>query len=79
MTSDRGETGEGAMEFLQAAQNDPEHYGRNGLRAFMAAHHANCHISQRDMSPCCAVGWDLYNDQLDLQRAMQKEDDLCHD
>lgn len=55
--------------FLQAAEAHPEHYGKHGLRAFLAAHHQNACLNGR---PWSAGSWDSYNsalDRLDLQKA----------
>lgn len=51
--------------FLAAAVEMSEHYGRHGLRAFMAAHHLNSVLSLDDPRPWCDRGWDAYNDALD--------------
>jgi hypothetical protein len=50
--------------FLTAAENNSAHYGRHGLRAFMAAHHQNC-IDPRSLRPTSATTWDEYNDAID--------------
>lgn len=49
-------------EFLQAAKDNPEHYGKHGLRAFMAAHHLNCVVSETDMRSSCLRTWEEYNE-----------------
>lgn len=51
--------------FLRAAEANAERYGRHGLRAFLAAHHANAVVSLSDQRATCAEGWDAYNDALD--------------
>ncbi len=51
--------------FLYAAMDHSEHYGKHGLRAFMAAHHLNCCVSPEDPRPTCMDSWDAYNDALD--------------
>jgi hypothetical protein len=51
--------------FLNAAAERPEHYGKHGLRAFMAAHHSNCVVSLDDPGPWSDESWDAYNDALD--------------
>lgn len=51
--------------FLKAAENNLTHYGKHGLRAFMAAHHLNCVVSLSDQRATSAEGWDEYNDALD--------------
>lgn len=52
-------------EFLEAAEKNPGHYGRHGLRAFMAAHNDNCVLSHQDPRPACFRSWEQYNDALD--------------
>ncbi|MGH9767207.1 MAG: hypothetical protein ACREAB_07210 [Blastocatellia bacterium] len=51
--------------FLKAAEEDAGHYGRHGLRAFMAAHHGNSFKSLDDPIPWCAPTWDEYNNAID--------------
>lgn len=53
--------------FLRSAEENPDHYGRHGLRAFMAAHHLNCLYSEGDPRPWCMATWDEYNEALDLE------------
>jgi len=43
--------------FLKAAEGNPEHYGRHGIRAFELAHHQNCSVPFDN--------WEGYNDFLD--------------
>ena len=58
-----------AEGFLQAAEKNPEHYGKHGLRAFMAAHHMNCMAA--NYRPSCYEGWEDYNEMLDRYDADQ--------
>ena len=51
--------------FLTAAENSSAHYGKHGLRAFMAAHHLNCIESSTSLRPWSAAGWQEYNDAID--------------
>ena len=51
--------------FLSAAESNAAHYGRHGLRAFMAAHHLNCVVSLEDLRSTSGRTWDEYNDALD--------------
>ena len=51
--------------FLQEAKDNTERYGKHGLRAFMAAHHDNCQVSETDERRTCMRTWDEYNDALD--------------
>lgn len=55
--------------FLKAAAEAPDHYGRHGLDAFMAAHHLNCQRSAEDQRPWCMATWDEYNDAIDASEA----------
>ncbi len=50
--------------FLRCAEQGPDHYGKHGLRAFMAAHHLNCLHSEEDPRPWCMRTWDEYNEVL---------------
>ena len=59
--------------FLDMAEAQPEHYGRYGLRAFMAAHHLNCVVSLDDRRSWSAETWDEYNDALDRLKQRVKE------
>jgi len=52
--------------FLKAAVENPGHYGRHGLRAFVAAHHLNCQLSEDDSRAWCMPTWDEYNEALDI-------------
>ena len=55
----------GAEHFLQAAEDNPEHYGKHGIEAFTAAHNDNCVVSEMDSRNTCLQSWDEYNDLLD--------------
>lgn len=50
--------------WLEAAKDNPAHYGRHGLNAFVAAHHANCRRGG-DGKPFASARWGDYNDALD--------------
>lgn len=52
--------------FLRGAEENPDHYGRHGLRAFVSAHHLNCQRSEEDARPWCMRTWEEYNDALDI-------------
>ncbi len=54
-----------AEGFLKAAENSSVHYGKHGLRAFMAAHHSNCIESSTSLHPWSASGWQEYNEAID--------------
>ncbi|HEY0006207.1 MAG TPA: hypothetical protein VGB17_15615 [Pyrinomonadaceae bacterium] len=65
--------------FLAAARNSREHYGKHGLRAFMAAHHLNCVLSLKDRLSWSETTWEAYNDALDRldirkQEAQKREE-----
>ena len=51
--------------FLRAAEANAPHYGRHGLRAFMAAHHLNRILSVREIRPWCSREWEDYNAAID--------------
>lgn len=51
--------------FIESAVKNPEHYGRHGIRAFMAAHNDNCQVSETDTRKTCLDNWDQYNEALD--------------
>ena len=51
--------------FLKAAERSSAHYGKHGLRAFMAAHHRNCIESSTSPRPWSATDYDEYNDAID--------------
>src|SRR5262249_15436648 len=65
------QTEEGDAErFPTSAEANLNHYGKHGLRAFMAAHHQNAHLNGR---PWSARRWDSYNavlDRLDLGKQL---------
>ncbi len=50
--------------FLALAEDNPEHYGKHGSDAFMAAHQDNC-VLRGTEKPWSAQGWQAYNDALD--------------
>jgi len=51
--------------FLSSAEQNPQHYGRHGLEAFMAAHHLNCAVDATTRRPWSFESWDDYNRILD--------------
>ena len=53
--------------FLKAAEDNPSHYGRHGLRAFLAAFHGV--VVTDDGCPTCLRGWDEYSRLLDEKDA----------
>jgi hypothetical protein len=58
-------TKEGDFEtFLRGAEENPEHYGKHGLRAFEAALHGNVVVAATG-HPTSFKTWGAYNDLLD--------------
>lgn len=55
-------------KFIEQAEQNPEHYGRHGLDAFVAAYHGNVIIADNGW-PTCFEGWEKYNALLDEQKA----------
>lgn len=63
MMTDRSR--QAARAFLDGAAAKPEHYGRHGLRAFMAMHHANSyHVD--DLVHWASGSIEEYNKALDM-------------
>jgi len=54
------------LEFIEAAEKNPDHYGKHGLDAFVAAYHGN--VVTRDGRPTSFEGWDKYNELIDEER-----------
>jgi|SRR5690606_2200160 len=54
-------------DFFRHAEANPNHYGKHGLKAFMAAHHLNCVVSREDARGTCLATWEEYNNLLDEQ------------
>lgn len=52
-----------AKDFLDSARQNLDHYGRHGLRAFMAAHHRN--VFDGAGKPTASKSWDDYNSAID--------------
>mgnify|MGYP001560340548 CR=1 FL=1 len=60
--------------FIKSAEENFTHYGKHGIRAFMAAHHSNCFVAPLDRSNLPAIyvmphfaspDWADYNAALD--------------
>jgi hypothetical protein len=49
--------------FLVKAKENPAHYGKHELKAFMAAYHGN--VTTDDDLPTCFQTWHEYNDLID--------------
>ena len=54
---------EDAEAFLRSAEENPDSYGKHGLRAFEAALHGN--VVAENGKPTCSQAWDEYNNLLD--------------
>lgn len=57
-----------AAAFLESAEANPDHYGRHGLDAFMAAHADNCVVAEDYPIRTSLETWDEYNDLLDTMQ-----------
>ena len=55
---------ENVEEWLSAAEGKPEHFGKHGLRAFLASHHLNSQLGVSER-PWCSPSWGEYNDAID--------------
>jgi len=53
------------MGFIEAAEKNPDHYGRHGLKAFAAAYHGN--VRTEDGKPTSFDSWDKYNALIDRE------------
>ena len=51
------------LGFIEQAEKNPEHYGKHGLRAFVAAYHGNLVAPNR--CPTSFDSWNKYNDVID--------------
>jgi len=51
------------IAFIQQAEQNPNHYGKHGINAFMAAYHGNL-ITEKGL-PTSLETWDMYNDLID--------------
>lgn len=60
-----------ALQFIEEAEKHPDHYGKHGLEAFMAAHAMNCRTEMG--KPWAELSWDEYNDALDQKEAADEE------
>lgn len=59
--------------FLKATIKDPTYYGKHGLEAFIAAHHANCYTDEMRARHWSFKSWDEYNAILDRQKEFKDE------
>lgn len=56
---------ESVEKFVITAKLKSAHYGKHGIRAFLAAHHLNCVVGLFDKRPTSGTSWQEYNDALD--------------
>lgn len=61
------------LEFLTAAENDPSHYGKYGLRTFLLAYHGCVVVNDGPKAgyPTCLKDWDEYEELLDIEEPTQ--------
>lgn len=61
------------LEFIESALEHPDHFGRHGLAAFEAAHHANCvrSLDESPLVPACMEHWEDYNKGVDRRCARE--------
>lgn len=52
------------LDFIAQAEANPTHYGKHGLRAFVAAYHGNL-IVESNKRPTSFDSWDQYNEAID--------------
>ena len=52
------------VKFIEAAEQNPGHYGKHGLDAFVAAYHGNVVVEETGF-PTSFNTWNKYNDLLD--------------
>lgn len=58
----------GICAFIDAAEQNVEHYGRHGIEAFVAAYHEN--VVERDGMSTSLNNWDEYNNVIDVHKEM---------
>jgi len=56
------------LEFIELAEKNPEHYGKYGLDAFVAAYHGNVIVAKTGL-PTSLESWDKYNELLDQEES----------
>lgn len=59
--------------FLSRALSNPAHYGKHGIKAFLAAHHENTIALYG--RPWCWKKWELYNCLLDIVEDGEKQNE----
>jgi len=59
--------------FVEAAEDNPDNYGRHGLDAFIAAHNDNCVVSEINPRSACLRAWQDYNNLLDAQYLAERD------
>jgi len=61
------------INFIETAIRNSSHYGKHGIRAFMAAHNDNCQVSETNARKTCLANWDEYNEALDKLDSAKKD------
>jgi hypothetical protein len=59
---------DGWEEFIKQAEENPTHYGKHGLRAFLLAYHGCVKVQSAktgNIVPTCLSTWQEYNDLID--------------
>ncbi len=61
------------LEFLAAAENNPCHYGKYGLRTFLLAYHGCVVVKDGPKAgyPTCLKDWDEYEELLAIEEPTQ--------
>jgi len=54
--------------FLKNAKENVSHYGKHGMRAFVAAYHGN--VLTDDHKPTCFESWDDYNKLIEAKNGL---------
>jgi hypothetical protein len=58
-----------ALSFIEEAEASPDHYGKHGIKAFMAAHAKNCGIIPGQS--WALENWEQYNDLIDVSETVK--------
>lgn len=65
-------------QFIAAAEANPDHYGKYGLQAFMAAYHGNVRVADNH-KPTSLEGWEAYNKLIDEAMSRKEEESESED
>ena len=60
------------LDFINAAEENPEFYGKRGLRTFVAAYHGNVRVAETDL-PTSLKTWEEYSDLIKERDSYFKE------